>query len=112
MSPAQTPGKTPAPAKTPGKSTSPAAVKPAKKLVALKGIVESDKRDRTRTVVVQFLAKHAKYGKYLREQTVLQVHDASNASKLGDVVLVEPCRRMSKTKMWRVQRVVESRPKA
>ncbi len=100
-------------AKTPGKtSQTPAAVKEPKKLVALRGIVQSDTRDQTRTVLVEFLAKHAKYGKYLREQTVLHVHDEKNSSKAGDVVLVEPCRRMSKTKMWRVQRVVESRPKA
>lgn len=85
---------------------------PKKKLVTFRGIVESDKRDRTRTVVVRFQARHPKYGKIMKEQTVLQVHDDANASRQGDVVLVEPCRRMSKTKTWRIQRVVESRPRA
>ncbi len=82
---------------------------PQKKLVTFRGVVESDSRDRTRTVVVRFQARHPKYGKIMKEQTVLQVHDEKNASKQGDVVVVEPCRRMSKTKTWRIQRVVESR---
>lgn len=104
------PAKTPATGKSTGKSPTTAKTPlVAKKLVTLQGIVESDKRDRTRTVVVRFQAKHPKYGKYLREQTVLHVHDEKNTSKQGDVVLVEPCRRVSKTKTWRVQRVVESR---
>ena len=97
--------------KAPAKAPAATEAKPARKLVTFRGVVESDKRDRTRTVVVHFQAKHPKYGKYLREQTVLHVHDEKNASKQGDLVLVEPCRRISKTKTWRIQRVVESRPK-
>jgi small subunit ribosomal protein S17 len=92
-------------------ATKPAA-KADKKIVTLRGVVESDKRNQTRTVVVRFQARHAKYGKILHEQTVLQVHDEKNESKQGDVVEVQPCRRMSKTKTWRIQRVVESRSNA
>ena len=92
-------------------TTAPKAT-PEKKLVTFRGVVESDKRDRTRTVVFNFQAKHPKYGKIMKERTVLQVHDEKNASKLGDVVIVEPCRRMSKTKTWRIQRVVDSRTQA
>lgn len=72
------------------------------------GFVESDARDKTRKVVVQFLAKHPKYGKYLRKRTVLHVHDENNASKKGDRVEVAPCRPMSKTKAWNLVRVVEA----
>lgn len=71
------------------------------------GVVESDKRDKTRTVVLRYVAKHAKYGKYIRRKTVLHVHDESNESKLGDTVEVKPCRPISKTKTWRLVRVVE-----
>jgi small subunit ribosomal protein S17 len=71
------------------------------------GVVESDKRDKTRTVVLRYVAKHAKYGKYIRRKTVLHVHDESNESKLGDTVEVKPCRPISKTKSWRLVRVVE-----
>jgi len=74
------------------------------------GFVESDKSDKTRKVVVSFLAKHPKYGKYLRKRTVLHVHDEGNESKLGDRVEVAPCRPYSKTKTWRLLRIVDSAP--
>ena len=70
------------------------------------GIVESDKRDKTRKVVVANLSIHAKYGKIMRSRTVLHVHDAGNESKLGDLVEVTPCRPMSKTKRWALVRIV------
>lgn len=76
------------------------------------GFVESDKADKTRKVVVSFQAKHPKYGKYMRKRTVLHVHDESNESKLGDRVEVAPCRPYSKTKTWRLLRVVEASPTA
>ena len=88
-------------------ATGPKASKPRKKIVTLEGTVESDKRAKTRTVVVRFQAMHAKYGKYMRKQTVIQAHDEKNASKLGDTVEIGPCRPMSKTKNWTVLRVVK-----
>jgi small subunit ribosomal protein S17 len=72
------------------------------------GVVESDKRDKTRKVVINYLARHPKYGKYVRKRTVLHVHDEANASHKGDRVEVAPCRPHSKTKRWRLVRVVES----
>lgn len=81
--------------------------KPSKMTTIKVGIVESDKRDRTRTVVVANVAKHAKYGKYVRTRTVLHVHDENNTSHLGDLVEVKPCRPMSKTKRWALVRVVQ-----
>jgi len=62
------------------------------------GIVESDKRNKTRKVVIAYSGKHAKYGKYMRKRTVLQVHDEKNESHLGDRVEVAECRPLSKTK--------------
>lgn len=70
------------------------------------GVVASDARDKTRKVVVAFKAKHPKYGKYVRKRSVLQVHDEANESRLGDTVEVEACRPMSKTKTWRLVRIV------
>ena len=72
------------------------------------GMVESDKRDKTRKVVISFLAKHPKYGKYIRRRTVLHVHDEQNESKVGDRVEVAECRPLSKTKSWVLLRVVQS----
>ncbi|MEQ8770926.1 MAG: 30S ribosomal protein S17 [Phycisphaerales bacterium] len=73
------------------------------------GVVESDKRDKTRKVVIQYRAKHPKYGKYVLKRTVLQVHDEGNESGAGDVVEIAECRPVSKTKRWRLVRVVEKR---
>ncbi len=71
------------------------------------GVVASDKCDKTRKVVVSYVAKHPKYGKYLRKRTVLHVHDENNESREGDRVEVAPSRRLSKTKSWRLVRVVQ-----
>lgn len=70
------------------------------------GVVESDKRDKTRKVVVNFQAKHPKYGKYIKGRSILQVHDEQNESRSGDTVEVVECRPLSKTKRWRLVRIV------
>jgi len=74
------------------------------------GVVTSDKRDKTATVVVQFLAKLGKYGKYVKHRTVLQVHDPNNDAREGDKVEVAECRPISKTKSFRLVRIVERAP--
>ena len=74
------------------------------------GMVESDARDKTRRVVVQFLAKHPKYGKYVRKRTILHVHDEANESHRGDRVEVKQCRPVSKTKSWELVRIVDRAP--
>lgn len=73
------------------------------------GVVDSDKRSKTRRVVVSYQSKHPKYGKYIGQRTILQVHDEGNVSKRGDVVEVAPCRPLSRTKSWSLVRVVEQR---
>lgn len=78
-----------------------------KQLATKIGIVESDKRAKSRTVVVRFKSMHPKYGKYVSRKTVLQVHDENNESHLGDRVEVCQCRPMSKTKRWTLVRIVE-----
>ena len=77
-----------------------------RKVVTMTGVVSSDKRDKTRTVTVTYMDKHAKYGKYIRKETVVQAHDETNQSKAGDTVEVGPCRPISKSKTWKVLRVV------
>ena len=71
------------------------------------GVVQSDARDKTRKVSIQFSVKHPKYGKYTRRRTVLQVHDEENVSHVGDTVEIAECRPISKTKSWVLTRVVE-----
>ncbi|MEL6739165.1 MAG: 30S ribosomal protein S17 [Planctomycetota bacterium] len=73
------------------------------------GVVDSDTRDKTRRVVIAYRAKHPKYGKYVGRRTVLHVHDEQNESRVGDVVEVAQCRPISKTKSWKLVRIVEQR---
>jgi small subunit ribosomal protein S17 len=77
--------------------------------VSFVGVVESDKRDKTRKVVVSFATRHPKYGKYIQRRTVIQAHDEANEAREGDTVEVVPCRPLSKTKTWRISRIVEKR---
>jgi small subunit ribosomal protein S17 len=90
---------TKAPAKTPA----------AKAQATRIGVVDTDGRNKTRRVVVNYQDKHPKYGKYIRKRTVLHVHDENNESKSGDLVEVVPCRPISKTKSWKLVRIVEKR---
>ncbi len=76
------------------------------------GIVESDVRDKSRTVAIRFTVKHPKYGKYVRRRSVLQVHDEQNVSRKGDQVEIAECRPISKTKSWVLLRVVKPAPGA
>ena len=88
--------------------TTKTATTTAPQTVATKtGTVESDKRSKSRTVVVNYKSMHPKYGKFVSRRTVLQVHDENNESRLGDTVEVKPCRPMSRTKKWTLVRIVE-----
>jgi small subunit ribosomal protein S17 len=70
------------------------------------GVVESDRRDKTRKVAIHYSVKHPKYGKYIRRRTTLHVHDEENVSRLGDRVEIAECRPVSKTKSWVLLRVI------
>ncbi len=70
------------------------------------GMVTSDKVSKSRKVVFEYLDRHAKYNKYVKRQTVLHVHDEKNESRFGDQVEVMSCRPISKTKTWRLVRIV------
>jgi len=75
-------------------------------LKTVEGRVVSNKMDKTVTVLVERLVKHALYGKYIRRSSKLHAHDEDNACNEGDVVRVTECRPLSKTKNWRVVEVV------
>jgi len=71
------------------------------------GTVLSDKRQKTITVEVRHLVKHAKYGKYMYRSTKFHAHDEKNEAKLGDRVEICESRPLSKQKRWRLLRIVE-----
>ena len=75
-------------------------------LKTVEGRVVSNKMDKTVTVLVERLVKHALYGKYIRRSTKLHAHDEDNSCHEGDVVRLTECRPLSKTKNWRVVEVV------
>ena len=72
------------------------------------GTVVSNKMDKTVTVMIERKVKHPVYGKYIRRSTRLHIHDADNSCQDGDVVTIEQCRPISRTKSWRLVEVVES----
>jgi small subunit ribosomal protein S17 len=57
-------------------------------------------------VAIDYLYRHPKYGKFMRRQTRLIVHDERNEAGVGDVVEVTECRPYSRTKNWRLVRVL------
>lgn len=72
---------------------------------ALVGTVRSISGTKTINVVVDRLVKHPMYGKYVRRRGRLAVHDPRGEAAVGDLVEIVPCRRLSKTKSWRLVRV-------
>lgn len=73
----------------------------------LTGTVVSDKMDKTVTVLIERKIKHPLLGKILRVSKKYHAHDETNECAQGDVVIIEECRPLSKTKAWRVSRLVE-----
>ncbi len=66
----------------------------------------SAKGEKTILVQISSMVKHPVYGKYIKQRTKLAAHDPLNDAKVGDVVDIGLCRRMSKTKSWRLVRIV------
>jgi len=73
----------------------------------LTGTVVSDKMDKTVTVLVERKVKHPLLGKIIRVSKKYHAHDESNEFHAGDVVTIEECRPLAKTKNWRVAKLVE-----
>jgi len=82
---------------------------PAGRKVArqLTGRVVSDKMDRTVTVLVERRVTHPLYGKIITRSKKYHAHDETNECKEGDLVTIEECRPISRTKNWRVTKLVE-----
>jgi len=70
------------------------------------GVVVSDARNKTIAVRIDRLIKHPKYGKYMRRCSTLHAHDEKGEAANGDIVEVMACRRISKTKSWRLIKVL------
>lgn len=73
----------------------------------LEGTVTSNAMAKTITVEVERTFKHAKYGKFVRKAKRYHAHDESGQAGKGDRVEIMACRPISKTKRWRLVRIVE-----
>ena len=71
------------------------------------GSVISNKMDKSIVVQVDRLIRHKLYGKYIRKRVKYMADDPNNVCKIGDLVLIEECRPLSKNKRWRVRSVVK-----
>lgn len=72
-----------------------------------RGIVTSDKMDKTITVEVEDRVKHPLYGKVIRRTSKVKVHDEANSAGIGDSVLISETRPLSATKRWRLVEILE-----
>src|SRR5215813_8943727 len=86
----------------------PAAAPTRKAIVqTLTGRVVSDKMNKTVTVLVERRVKHPLYGKVVTRSRKYHAHDENSEYKEGDLVEIEACRKLAKTKAWRVKRLIE-----
>ena len=73
----------------------------------LTAVVVSNSGDKSVKAALNYTVKHPRYGKYVKRRTNLAVHDEHNKAGVGDVIEITQCRPYSKTKCWRLVRVVE-----
>lgn len=76
----------------------------------LQGIVTSNAGDKSATIMIERKIKHPVYGKFIKRSSKIRLHDETNECNEGDTILIEECRPMSKTKSWKLVRVVEKAP--
>jgi small subunit ribosomal protein S17 len=73
----------------------------------LVGTVVSNKMNKTAVVLVERLVKHSLYHKYVKRRAKVAAHDKNNDCRIGDKVLITESRPLSKTKRWRVAKILE-----
>ncbi|MGD9809103.1 MAG: 30S ribosomal protein S17 [Deferribacterales bacterium] len=72
-----------------------------------KGVVVSDKMDKTVVVKVQNLKLHPRYQKFIKRSKNFKAHDENNECRMGDTVEIVETRPLSKDKRWRVTKIIE-----
>ncbi|HEY7517979.1 MAG TPA: 30S ribosomal protein S17 [Methylomirabilota bacterium] len=70
------------------------------------GVVVSDAMQKTRVVRIERVYRHPKYQRVIRMSKKLKAHDEANESHVGDRVLIEETRPMSKEKRWRIRKIL------
>lgn len=75
--------------------------------ITIKGIVVSNKMDKTIVVRVERLVKHAAFHKFIKRYVKYKAHDEQNSCQIGDKVLIVESRPLSKEKRWRMLEILE-----
>jgi len=81
------------------------------KTKTISAVVIGKSGDKSIKVAIKYLVKHPKYGKYMKKRTRFGVHDERNEAVVGDVVEIAECRPYSKSKNWRIVKVVHKAAK-
>ncbi len=71
------------------------------------GAVVSDKMDKSIVVLTERLVKHSLYKKYIKRRAKFTAHDENNECKVGDTVMITESRPLSKSKRWRLTKIIE-----
>lgn len=73
----------------------------------LRGVVTSDKMDKTAVIEVTTLKQHPLYGRTVRRTKKFKAHDENNECGVGDTIEIMECRPLSREKRWRMVRIIE-----
>ena len=73
---------------------------------AIRAVVTSDKLDKTRTAKATNVVQHPLVGKYIKKSTKYMYHDQENTSRIGDEVMIEPCRPLSARKSFILKDII------
>lgn len=76
--------------------------------IEVSGEVVGNKMNKTISVQIYRMVRHAKYGKYIKRSSVFKAHDEKNEAKVGDTVMIRETRPLSKTKRWTLVKIVEA----
>ena len=76
----------------------------------LQGVVTCNAGDKSATILIERRIIHPIYGKFIKRSTKIRLHDEANECNKGDTILIEECRPMSKTKSWKLVKIVEKAP--
>lgn len=71
------------------------------------GVVVSNKMDKSAVIQTERLVRHKLYGKFIRRNVKYMADDPGNSCNIGDRVMIEECRPLSKRKRWRVREIIE-----
>jgi small subunit ribosomal protein S17 len=82
-----------------------------KKIIDKVGVVVSDKMNKTRVVMVEFMTQHPKYKKTIRKRRKFMAHDENNITKVGDIVRIVQTRPLSRRKRWKIVEILGKKEK-